>query len=114
MRVKLPVNACAKSGILTRIFPIARSAILTGSVSPLIIAASIRRAETVVRLEATVDNFTDASSSISSSRMVSRVRSPINCTRCRVSIRSRRMSGGGTNDGFSNPCSRTEQSTRSL
>ena len=32
-------------------------------------------------------------------------RSPISCTRYRVSIRSRRISGGGTNDGANNPCS---------
>jgi hypothetical protein len=30
---------------------------------------------------------------------------PFNCTRCRVSIRDRRISGGGTNDGLGKPCS---------
>lgn len=46
-----------------------------------------------------------ASSSISSRRIVSRLRSPISCTRYLVSIRSRRMSAGGTNEGRSSPCS---------
>ena len=39
------------------------------------------RAETLVRLAATEDSLTEASSSISSSRVISRVRSPINWTR---------------------------------
>ena len=55
--------------------------------------------------EATADSLTEASSNISSSRVTSRVRSPISCTRYRVSSRSRRISGGGTNDGRISPCS---------
>src|SRR3712207_8592541 len=43
--------------------------------SPSISAASIARAETVVRLEATTDSLIDASSSMPSSRVASRVRS---------------------------------------
>ena len=60
------------------------------------------------RLEATAESLIDASSNMSSSLVVSRVRSPINCMRCRVSIRNRRMSSGGTNDGASSPCSNRE------
>ena len=78
---------------------LAMSARTSGSCSPSIIAVSIARAEIVFRLETTDDNLIDASSNISSSRTSSRVRSPISCSRYRVSIRSRRMSGGGTNDG---------------
>ena len=54
-----------------------------------------------------MDSLIEASSNIISSRTDSRVRSPISCTRYRVSIRSRRIGGGGTNDGASNPCSRS-------
>jgi hypothetical protein len=39
------------------------------------------RAETLVRLAATEESFTEASSSVSSSRVISRVRSAISCTR---------------------------------
>jgi len=44
-------------------------------------AASIARAETVVRLEATTESLMLASSSMPSSRAASRVRSPTSCTR---------------------------------
>ena len=44
-------------------------------------------------------------SNINSNRTISRTRSPISCTRYRVNIRSRRISGGGTNDGANSPCS---------
>src|SRR5215207_6642828 len=73
--------------------------------SPSIIAVSIARAEIVFRLDTTDDNLIEASSNISSNRTSSRVRSPISCSRYRVSIRSRRMSGGGTKDGANSPCS---------
>ncbi len=85
--------------------PLASCANTNGSLSPSIIAARITRAETVVSDEATADSLIDASSSISSNRTASRVRSPISCTRYRVNNRSRRISGGGTNDGVNNPCS---------
>jgi hypothetical protein len=75
--------------------------------SPSIIARSITRAETVVTDDATADSLIEASSSINSSRTASRVRSPINCSRYLVSIRNRRIGGGGTNDGDNNPCSRS-------
>jgi hypothetical protein len=78
---KLPVSASTRSGILARILPWAMFANTTGSDSPSIIAASINRAETVFRLDATLDSLMLASSSISSSRVTSRVRSPISCTR---------------------------------
>jgi hypothetical protein len=68
-------------------------------------APSMARAETVFRLDATVDSLMEASSNINSNRVVSRVRSPISCIRYRVNIRNRRISGGGTNDGANNPCS---------
>jgi hypothetical protein len=70
----------------------------------LIIAVSIALADTVFRLDATEESLMLASSNISSNLTISRARSPISCTRYRVSIRSRRISGG-TNDGRSNPCS---------
>ena len=78
---------------------------MSGLVSPSIIAVSIARADTVFRLDATEDNLMEASSNISSNRTISRVRSPISCIRYRVSIRNRRISGGGTNDGANKPCS---------
>jgi len=90
---------------LRRILPLARSASRNGSDSPLIIAVRIALADTVFRLDATDDNLIDASSNINSNRTISRARSPISCTRYRVSIRSRRIAGGGTNDGRSSPCS---------
>ena len=100
---KCPVNACARSGILRRILPFARSASRNGSDSPLIIAVRIALADTVFRLDATDDNLIEASSNINSNRTISRARSPISCTRYRVNIRSRRISGGGTNDGAEQP-----------
>jgi len=42
------------------------------------IANGIARADTVFKLDATLDNLIDASSNISSNRVISRVRSPIN------------------------------------
>jgi len=57
----VPVNACARSGILRRILPLAMSASRSGSVSPLIIAASIARADTVFRLDATEESLMLAS-----------------------------------------------------
>ena len=78
---KLPSSAWARSGIFVRIRPLAISANTRASVSPSIIAAMIARAETVFSDEATVDSLIEASSSIISSRTISRVRSPISCTR---------------------------------
>ena len=69
------------AGILIRILPFAISASTRGSRSPAISAVSIARAETLVRLAATEESLMLASSSISSSRVTSRVRSPISCTR---------------------------------
>ena len=57
------------AGSCARILPLASSASTRGSRSPSIIAASIARAETVVRLDATADSLIEASSSISSSRI---------------------------------------------
>jgi hypothetical protein len=61
----------------------------------LIIAISIALADTVFKLDATEDNLMLASSNINSNRTISRARSLISCTRYRVNIRSRRISGGG-------------------
>ena len=71
----------------------------------MIIAVSIALADTVFKLDATDESLMLASSNISSNLTISRARSPISCTRYRVNIRSRRISGGGTNDGANNPCS---------
>ena len=79
--LKCPVSASTSCGILIRILPFAISASTRGSRSPSISAVSIARAETLVRLAATEDSLMLASSSISSSRVTSRVRSPISCTR---------------------------------
>jgi hypothetical protein len=54
---------------------LAMSASTAGSSSPAIMALSINRAETVVRDDATTDSLIEASSSISSSLVASRVRS---------------------------------------
>jgi hypothetical protein len=78
---KVPVSASASCGILTRIRPLASSASACGSRSQAISAPSIARAEAVFRLEATDESLIEASSSISSSLVVSLVRSPISCTR---------------------------------
>ena len=78
---KQPVNASVSAGILTRMRPLASSASTCGSRSPATSAPNLAPAETVVRLEATEDSLIEASSSISSSRVASRVRSPISCTR---------------------------------
>jgi hypothetical protein len=86
---------------------LAISASTRASRSPPIMARSITRADTVVTDHATVDSLIEASSNISSKRTASRVRSPISCTRYRVSIRNRRIGGGGTNEGDSSPCSRS-------
>lgn len=51
-------------------------------------------------VDATDDTLTLASSSIISNRMPS-----ISWIRYRVNIRNDRISGGGTNDGTSSPCS---------
>src|SRR5688572_5120800 len=90
---------------LAPIRPFAISASRNGSVSPLIIAVNIARADTVFRLDASEESLMLASSNINSNRTMSRRRSPINCTRYRVNIRNRRISGGGTNDGANKPYS---------
>ena len=87
-------------GIFARILPLASWARTWGSASPAMRAASIRRTETVVTDEATAETLIEASSSICSSRSASRLRSPVSwSTRYRVSGRSRRIGGGGTNEG---------------
>lgn len=58
-------------------FPLGISANTRASVSPSTIAARIARAETVFNDDATDDSLIEASSSISSSRTISLVRSPI-------------------------------------
>ena len=63
------------AGSCRRSLPFASSASTRASRSPSIIAASIARAETVFRLDTTADSLIEASSSISSSRIISRVRS---------------------------------------
>jgi hypothetical protein len=71
-----PSSAWARSGIFFRILPLAISASTRASVSPSIIAPRIARAGTVLSDDATVDSLIEASSSISSNRTISRLRSP--------------------------------------
>lgn len=72
---KLPLSASVSCGILPRNLPLAIWANTRASPSPSISAASMARAETVFRLDTTADSLIEASSSISSSRIISRVRS---------------------------------------
>jgi hypothetical protein len=79
--VEVPSQRLRQVRDLAPHLPLAMSASRSGSVSPSIIAVSMARADTVVRLDATEDSLIDASSNISSNRTVSRSRSPISCTR---------------------------------
>ena len=98
-----PSSASASCARLARILPMARSARTFGLRCPAISASIIARVESVSRLEATAEILISARSSSFSSRAQYRVRSCTRSARSRVNSRSRRISGGGTNDGRSMP-----------
>ena len=100
----MPSSASARASRLPRSGPLARSAIVRGSRSPAVSAATIATTDLAFSPSlATEVILIMASSSSFSSRCRNRVRSRTRSVRARVKSRTRRIAAGGTKLGRSIP-----------